>query len=55
MHGDDWKKGTQKKYRDKVIKTMQAWNGKLIEIPYTKKISSTSIHEKIKNLYFNYD
>ena len=53
MHGDDWKKGTQKKYRDKVIKTMQAWNGKLIEIPYTKKISSTSIHEKIKNLYFN--
>ena len=55
IHGDDWKKGVQKKLRKKVIKTIKTWGGKLIEVPYTKKISSTSIHEKIKSLYFNSD
>ncbi len=53
IHGDDWKNGPQKNLRNKVIKTIKRWNGKLIEVPYTKKISSSSIHEKIKNIYFN--
>jgi phosphoenolpyruvate phosphomutase / 2-hydroxyethylphosphonate cytidylyltransferase len=53
IHGDDWKKGPQKNLRQKVIKTIKKWKGKLIEVPYTKKISSSSIHEKIKNIYFN--
>ena len=32
VHGDDWKKGVQKKTRSKVIKLLKEWNGKLIEI-----------------------
>ena len=36
IHGDDWKVGVQKKMRLKVIKLLKKWNGKLIEIPYTK-------------------
>ncbi len=47
VHGDDWKKGIQKKTRDKVIKTLKKWGGKLIEPKYTKNISSSLIKEKI--------
>jgi len=53
IHGDDWKKGIQKKMRRKVIKTLKKWNGKLVEVPYSYKAKNSKIHEKIKNLYFN--
>jgi phosphoenolpyruvate phosphomutase / 2-hydroxyethylphosphonate cytidylyltransferase len=43
VHGDDWKKGTQKVVRQKVIDTLKEWDGVLIEIKYTPGISSTSI------------
>lgn len=39
VHGDDWRFGIQKPIRKKVIKVLKLWNGKLIEIPYTKKIA----------------
>ena len=35
IHGDDWKKGVQKKRRSEVIKELSKWGGKLIEIKYT--------------------
>ena len=47
VHGDDWKKGVQKKTRNRVIKTLKKWSGKLIEPAYTKNISSSIIKEKI--------
>ena len=47
VHGDDWKKGVQKKTRDDVIKTLKKWSGKLIEPKYTKNISSTLIKNRI--------
>ena len=50
VHGDDWKQGIQKKTRDKVIKTLKKWSGKLIEPKYTKNISSTEIKSKISNI-----
>ena len=50
VHGDDWKKGVQKKTRDKVIKTLKKWSGRLIEPKYTKNISSTIIKNKISEL-----
>ena len=53
IHGDDWKESIQKNMRKKVIKTLKIWNGKLIEVPYSKKTSTSKIHEKIKSLYFN--
>ena len=47
VHGDDWKKGIQKKTRAKVIKVLKKWSGKLIEPTYTKNISSTIIRKNI--------
>ena len=48
VHGDDWKKGVQKKIRQKVISTIKKWSGKLIEPQYTKNISSSLIKNQIK-------
>ena len=45
VHGDDWKKGVQAKERLKLIKTMKKWNGKVIDVPYTKGISSSILKE----------
>ena len=47
VHGDDWKKGVQKKTRDRVVNVLKKWSGKLIEPKYTKNISSTIIKNKI--------
>ena len=43
VHGDDWKVGIQKKTREKVLKILKKWNGKLIEPKYTDGISSTKL------------
>lgn len=51
IHGDDWKIGIQKEMRKKVIKIMSSWNGKLIEVPYSKNISNQSV-KNIKNSFF---
>ena len=50
VHGDDWKKGAQKKTRDHVIKTLKKWSGKLVEPKFTKDISSSIIKDKILEL-----
>ena len=47
VHGNDWKTGIQKKTRERVIKTLKKWSGKLIEPKYTKNISSSLIKNKI--------
>ena len=49
VHGDDWKKGIQKKTRQKVIRLLKKNKGKLIESPYTKNISSSSIKSDLIN------
>lgn len=51
VHGDDWKQGYDKIFRKKVIKILSSYGGKLIELPYTKDISS-SILNKYQNLNF---
>ncbi len=57
VHGDDWKNGTQKVVRQKVIDVLKEWNGVLIEIKYTPGISSTSIIQDFLkvNKLGNYD
>ena len=50
IHGDDWKNGVQKTTRDRVLKTLKKWSGKLIEPKYTKNISSTLIKNKISEV-----
>jgi len=48
IHGDDWKKNIQSGVRLNLIKAMKNWKGKVIEIPYTKNISSSKIKKLIK-------
>ena len=48
VHGDDWKKGVQKKIRQEVIDILAKWGGELIEIPYTKGVSSSEIKRRIR-------
>ena len=49
VHGDDWKKGVQKKTREQVIHELKKWGGKLVEPKYTKNISSSDIKYKVIN------
>jgi len=50
VHGDDWKTGIQQKTRNKVIEVLKEWGGKLIDVPYTKGISSTQLNTNIKEI-----
>ncbi len=50
VHGDDWKEGIQKETRAKVIEALAEWGGELIEVPYTKGISSTKLNEALKEI-----
>lgn len=50
VHGDDWREGIQKGTRERVIEVLSRWGGQLIEVPYTKNISSTQIQKSIKEL-----
>lgn len=50
VHGDDWKDGVQKQTRDQVVATLAQWGGELVEIAYTKGISSTQLNEAVKDL-----
>jgi phosphoenolpyruvate phosphomutase len=45
VHGDDWREGSQKLIREKVIETIKNWGGQLIEIPYTSTFTSSSLSE----------
>ena len=49
MHGKDWLEGPLAPYRERAIKALDSYGGKLIEIEYTKDVSSTefSLNEKI--------
>lgn len=49
VHGDDWKNGVQSVVRQQVIDKLADWSGKLVEIPYTKGISSTKINQAVKS------
>lgn len=48
VHGNDWKRGILSNTRKQVIKELKKWSGKLVEIPYTRNISSTAIKKEIQ-------
>ena len=50
VHGDDWKSGVQAKTRQQVIDTLAEWGGELVEVTYTEGISSTQLHEGLKEV-----
>ena len=47
IHGTDWRKGPQKNVRKKLINKIKEWNGRVVEIPYTKNISSSKIKKNL--------
>lgn len=50
IHGDDWRTGVQQNIRKRVIETLKEWNGKLIEVPYTRGISITQLDEALQKI-----
>ncbi len=50
VHGDDWKEGIQQKTRQRVLETIAEWGGTLIDVPYTKGISSTQLNNSLKEI-----
>ena len=50
VHGDDWREGIQQKIRQRVIDTLAQWGGRLVEVPYTKNISSSQLNAAIREV-----
>lgn len=50
VHGDDWKEGVQAKTRQQIIDKLAEWGGKVIDVPYTKGISSSMLNERLKEI-----
>lgn len=50
IHGDDWQYNSMKYIRNEVYKVMESIGGEVIEIPYTKGISSSSLKGAIDSL-----
>ena len=51
VHGDDWVDCSRLgQYRDEVIRILEGWGGKLIEIPYSSDISDQNIKNQLMKL-----
>lgn len=50
VHGDDWTKGVQAETRQQVIDVLAEWGGELVEIQYTRGISSSQIHRQLAEI-----
>ena len=50
IHGDNWQYNSEKYLRDEVYATMEKLGGKVIEVPYTKGISSSALADTIASL-----
>jgi len=50
VHGNDWGKTNQKKYRNEVIELLGSWGGELKEIAYSKGINDLRIKEEMTKL-----
>lgn len=49
VHGDDWKI-TQPVIRQRCVDVLKEWGGKVIDVPYTKGISSTNFHHYLRKV-----
>ncbi|WGK68720.1 phosphoenolpyruvate mutase [Candidatus Haliotispira prima] len=47
VHGDDWKQAPMDIFRNRVLEALSEWGGELVEVPYTRDISSSDI---VKNI-----
>lgn len=50
LHGDDWREGSQKELREKVIDAIKGWGGELVEVPYTQGVSISKLDEELAQI-----
>jgi phosphoenolpyruvate phosphomutase len=50
IHGDDWKQGPLSRERDDVFAVMKELGGEVVEIPYTRGITSTLLSEAQRSI-----
>lgn len=50
VHGDDWREGSQRELREKVINCIELWGGKLIEVPYTHGVSISKLDKELMQI-----
>jgi phosphoenolpyruvate phosphomutase / 2-hydroxyethylphosphonate cytidylyltransferase len=50
IHGDDWLEGPLAPYRERAIDALAEYGGELVEIPYTKGVSSSELNQQIEAL-----
>ena len=50
VHGDDWVTGKQSRYRQEVVDLLKDWNGKLIEVKYSKDIGDQNLKNQLSKL-----
>ena len=55
VHGDDWSSGVQTVARQEVIDTLAEWGGRLVEVPYTRGVSASSLDAGLKAAYASPD
>ena len=48
IHGDNWRSGAEKAVRDHVEKLLSAYDGKIIDVPYTYSASVKKVDQKLK-------
>lgn len=48
VHGDDWDEGPQSVVRQEVIDLLSQWGGELVEVPYTRGVSATSLESQLR-------
>ena len=48
VHGDDWKYNFHQTYRNEVVNLLKKWNGKLVEVKYSKDINNLKIKDEIQ-------
>lgn len=50
MHGDDWLEGPLAPYRTRALEALAEYGGRLVEIPYTRDVSSSTMFEQLQCL-----
>ena len=50
VHGDDWKTRSMSTIRKNCLKALRTFGGKLVEIPYTKGITSAAFTQHLNSI-----
>lgn len=50
VHGDDWREGPLSKVRAEAIEVISSWGGELVEVPYTRGVTATSLERQLRDL-----